>query len=180
MSTDCECPICYDTLIASKTGKAEMTCGHAFHLKCLADWFSTSSNSTTCPMCRKAATELEIPTTRHSKPIEVVSSRNDRILQYTNYTYNNNNIILHIDNSQIIHIPFPDEEIPRAQTDTELVATQSGVDYVTAADALQRTNGDIVDAILDITTPGCRDQLQPQAQAQPQPQQNDQEEDIYA
>ena len=54
----CECPICYTTLDAAITGKAELTCGHAFHLGCLSKWFHTQKDSS-CPMCRKNMTQLE-------------------------------------------------------------------------------------------------------------------------
>jgi len=54
----CECPICYTTLEAATTGKAELSCGHAFHLGCLSKWFHTQKDSS-CPMCRKNMSELE-------------------------------------------------------------------------------------------------------------------------
>lgn len=37
-----------------------MSCGHAYHIKCIADWLNTGAN--TCPICRKVATDLEKPT----------------------------------------------------------------------------------------------------------------------
>lgn len=54
----CECPICYTNLDAAVTGKAELSCGHAFHLSCLSKWFHTKADSS-CPMCRKNLSGLE-------------------------------------------------------------------------------------------------------------------------
>jgi len=54
----CECPICYTNLDAAVTGKAELSCGHAFHLSCLSKWFHSKSDSS-CPMCRKNLSGLE-------------------------------------------------------------------------------------------------------------------------
>lgn len=56
----CSCAICYEDILVSKTGRAEMSCGHIYHIKCIADWMNTGAN--TCPMCRKVACDLEKPT----------------------------------------------------------------------------------------------------------------------
>jgi hypothetical protein len=56
----CTCAVCYEDIVVTKTGRAEMSCGHAYHIKCIADWMNTGAN--TCPMCRKVASDLEKPT----------------------------------------------------------------------------------------------------------------------
>ena len=142
MSKDCECPVCYEPLIASKTGKAEMTCGHAFHIKCLADWFSTNANSTTCPMCRKAATDLEVPTKRGKA--EEMASIVQNYIDYVNLNYNI------VPNNAPVVQPLP-VQVRQLDDDAQVVATQAGVSLNVATEALQRANGDIVDAIIALT-----------------------------
>jgi len=58
--SDCTCPVCHEDIVPSNTGRAEMSCGHAYHLKCIADWLNTGAD--TCPLCRKVASDLEKPT----------------------------------------------------------------------------------------------------------------------
>lgn len=51
-----ECPICYSVLHLATAALPKMqcrTCKSMFHSQCLCKWF-TSSNSSTCPMCRSA------------------------------------------------------------------------------------------------------------------------------
>jgi hypothetical protein len=43
---------------AEATGSHRSSCGHLFHPKCIAKWHIRQEEST-CPMCRKVATELE-------------------------------------------------------------------------------------------------------------------------
>jgi hypothetical protein len=45
----------------SETGKVELSCSHTFHLGCITRWFSTGGNTRTCPICRAAPKEKEIP-----------------------------------------------------------------------------------------------------------------------
>ncbi len=49
------------------TGYTQLSCGHSYHPKCIADWFITAGNST-CPLCRKKACEYEIPTKHKEIP----------------------------------------------------------------------------------------------------------------
>ena len=60
-----ECSICYDPVIdhpapegSEATGSHRSSCGHLFHPKCIAKWHVRQEEST-CPNCRKKATELE-------------------------------------------------------------------------------------------------------------------------
>lgn len=50
-----ECSICYEE-ITKDTGKAELSCSHSFHLKCLSQWFTKNES---CPCCRHAANDTE-------------------------------------------------------------------------------------------------------------------------
>ncbi len=59
---DCPtCSICYEDLNAA-TGTVQMAgCGHGFHFRCIATWFSrqgADKASQTCPCCRQQPTEL--------------------------------------------------------------------------------------------------------------------------
>ena len=57
-----DCSICQDAVIdhptLGATGSHRSSCGHIFHPKCIAKWH-TSHWQSTCPMCRKVATDLE-------------------------------------------------------------------------------------------------------------------------
>jgi len=122
-----------------------MTCGHAFHIKCLADWFSTGLGCTTCPMCRKVATDLEVPTRRDKANVAEITGIVENYISYVNLAYNNNIILPN--NANIIE-PL----VPRAlEDDIDIVARNAGVAINVAAEALQRANGDIVDAIMALT-----------------------------
>ena len=64
-SVQTECSICYDAVIdypapegLEATGSYRSSCGHLFHPNCIAKWHVRQEEST-CPMCRKKATELE-------------------------------------------------------------------------------------------------------------------------
>lgn len=50
-----QCPVCFDD-ITSASGKAELSCTHTFHIKCLTSWFSKKD---TCPCCRHEANDTE-------------------------------------------------------------------------------------------------------------------------
>ena len=65
--TMADCSICYNKIIdhpappeagTEATGSFRSSCGHLFHPKCIWTWFSTQDESS-CPLCRKKATELE-------------------------------------------------------------------------------------------------------------------------
>ena len=51
------CSICLEDINA-KTGRVEMSCGHAHHFQCLTTWFK-SDPVHQGPLCRKVATGLE-------------------------------------------------------------------------------------------------------------------------
>jgi hypothetical protein len=57
-----DCSICINPVVdhpaLGATGSHRSSCGHIFHPKCIAKWHSSHWKST-CPLCRKDATELE-------------------------------------------------------------------------------------------------------------------------
>jgi len=66
-TTMADCSICYNKIIdhpappeagTEATGSFRSSCGHLFHPKCIWTWFSAQDESS-CPLCRKKATELE-------------------------------------------------------------------------------------------------------------------------
>ena len=64
MSGESECSICYEAIISSVSGQAEMTCGHKYHLSCIANWLTSEHAPRSCPLCRREATSHEVPTRR--------------------------------------------------------------------------------------------------------------------
>ena len=61
MSSPCECPICFDE-ITSATGKVTIACDHAFHFRCIANWFDSQNTKDlpeSCPCCRREVSEIE-------------------------------------------------------------------------------------------------------------------------
>ena len=68
-----QCSICYDDVIdypapegTEATGSHRSSCGHIFHPKCISKWH-VSQEESTCPMCRKKATEMEDCSLRHAQ-----------------------------------------------------------------------------------------------------------------
>ena len=57
-----DCSICITPVVdhpaLGATGSHRSSCGHIFHPKCIAKWHLSQERST-CPLCRKAATDLE-------------------------------------------------------------------------------------------------------------------------
>ena len=51
---DC-CAICQDEL---GTARVTTSCNHAYHFRCLSNWFATKHTGS-CPICRKKAAKLE-------------------------------------------------------------------------------------------------------------------------
>ena len=50
-----DCPICFSEINAT-TGSTLLSCGHTFHLGCIATWLSTAPS---CPCCRAQPSETE-------------------------------------------------------------------------------------------------------------------------
>jgi NACalpha-BTF3-like transcription factor len=97
-------------------------------------------------MCRKAATDLEVPTK------QVSPEMTNLLLSYignfnTNYNYRN---IIPPNNAAQVE-PLPRVQVRQLDDDAQVVATQAGVSLNVATEALQRANGDIVDAIMALT-----------------------------
>jgi len=76
------CSICLND-ITRETGVATLSCSHSFHISCIAKWSSTPESST-CPMCRKRLGEMEstaplptIPEEEEQEETEIVISRHE-------------------------------------------------------------------------------------------------------
>ena len=69
MSTETDCSICYESIVASMSGRAEMTCGHTYHLRCISDWLTSAHGARSCPLCRREATPYEVPSSRSAGPL---------------------------------------------------------------------------------------------------------------
>ena len=111
MSETTECPICYLGMDAT-TGSATTSCGHKFHIKCIATWYITNT-AATCPCCRAKATDLEKP----DKPASLIDLfLSDTIVPNNDVTsvqewYNINNLSVQATNAQTI--VFSDDRIIR-------------------------------------------------------------------
>ena len=79
MSTETDCSICYESIVASMSGRAEMTCGHTYHLRCISDWLTSAHGARSCPLCRREATSHEVPTSRSAGPLSNLNIRNTAI-----------------------------------------------------------------------------------------------------
>lgn len=64
MSGESECSICYEAIISSVSGQAEMSCGHKYHVSCIANWLTSEHAPRSCPLCRREATSHEVPIRR--------------------------------------------------------------------------------------------------------------------
>lgn len=46
-----KCMICFEQVRSKNSpGTKSLSCGHAFHMRCILDWFVVSSE---CPVCRR-------------------------------------------------------------------------------------------------------------------------------
>ena len=68
-----ECSICFES-INQETGKAELSCMHAFHIACLSRWFSKNSS---CPCCRHEASSTETMTGLYDSESDSDDSESD-------------------------------------------------------------------------------------------------------
>jgi len=97
-------------------------------------------------MCRKAATDLEVPT--KAKAAKMSKNIVVNYIEHFNSTYNNNIIL---PNNATGVEPLPRVQVRQLDDDAQVVATQAGVSLNVAMEALQRANGDLVNAIMDLT-----------------------------
>jgi hypothetical protein len=69
MSGESECSICYEAIISSVSGQAELSCGHKYHVSCIANWLTSEHAPRSCPLCRKEATSHEVPIRRSAAAV---------------------------------------------------------------------------------------------------------------
>jgi hypothetical protein len=139
MESPCECPICYEALGARTTGQAELTCGHAFHIRCIADWFATE-HANTCPICRKEAIDLEVPSAK--SPVyhnNRLLSLLDNVIPYTAPPYVN------------VIPPFEQNQMALEENYIQLVMRETGTPRDVAIETLSANHGDIVNAIMALS-----------------------------
>ena len=131
-----DCPICYET-VDDSTGHCTLSCKHSFHIACLTKW---GKDNPSCPMCRKGLGNTEV-----APPPEPLH----RVRIIRNSYFGSGHGIL----ADILGTALPDAGGDNLeQSDIELVMTQGHVSREAAAEALTRHGGDIVNAILDLTT----------------------------
>lgn len=153
-----DCPICYESVNAS-TGHCTLSCSHSFHIACLTRWSATNAS---CPMCRNAMGTTEAP-----------ASAASAVTVNTTYRINHfRDLIDHLHRPIIDEsMPwlFPDgrvvpnpqvnirsdfgEELLVEERDITLVMSQAEVTRGEAVRALRRYEGDVVNAMLMLTSP---------------------------
>ena len=53
-----KCSICFEQVPSTNSARTKrLTCGHAFHLRCIIKWFEVSDD---CPVCRRAQTHDDL------------------------------------------------------------------------------------------------------------------------
>jgi len=141
-----ECCICLDEIVVATTGCVQLACSHTYHLGCISTWFQKNPS---CPECRSAPTEKEAPSAL-SAPI--TDSFSSFITSYMNRDWVDRPDIYVFDNmsrgASVPRAPLTPEQT--RDNDARLVSTQTSVTLDVARGALERCNGDIVTAILDI------------------------------
>lgn len=59
-----QCSICFEPVPSTNSARTKrLSCGHAFHLRCIIKWFEISDD---CPVCRKAQTHDDLIKFKHN------------------------------------------------------------------------------------------------------------------
>lgn len=59
-----QCSICFEPVPSTNSARTKrLSCGHAFHLRCIIKWFEMSDD---CPVCRKAQTYDDLIKFKHN------------------------------------------------------------------------------------------------------------------
>ena len=146
MEASCECPICYEALDARTTGQAELTCGHAFHIRCIADWFATE-HANTCPLCRKEAAALEVPS-----PAKARVHHNNQLLALIDNTIPyDRGVYSYIRQTNVVAAPIEQNDMALEENYIQLVMNETGTERDVAIETLRANHGDIVNAIMALS-----------------------------
>ena len=144
MESPCECPICYEVIEVPTTGRAELSCGHAFHIRCIADWFATA-NLNTCPMCRKEALSLEVPSVKAQEEPALTAEATNQL-----FAYIDNTIPYRAPSYSNMIIPADQNDMGVNENDIQLVMRETGSSRPAAVRSLRTHFGDIVGAIMGL------------------------------
>jgi len=155
-----ECSICLDEIVAATTGCVQLSCSHTYHLSCISAWYQKNPS---CPECRSKPSEKETPPPSTSRWIEDGVSRmtnnSDRVIIWESMTrghtldltgFRNLEAAFSSTNNQNTTSPAATPE-ERRTNDIRLVSTQTGVSQEVAGEALDRCQGDIVTAIMELS-----------------------------
>jgi NACalpha-BTF3-like transcription factor len=155
-----ECSICLDEIVAATTGCVQLSCSHTYHLGCISVWYQKNPS---CPECRSKPSEKETPPPSTSHWIEDGVSRmtnnSDRFIIWESMTRghtprltgfrNLEAVVSSIDNQNTSSPDGMPEE--RRTNDVRIVSEQAGVSQEVASMALDRCQGDIVTAIMELS-----------------------------
>lgn len=74
------CSICFEKVPSTNSAKTKrLTCGHAFHLNCISNWFV---NSDCCPVCRKEQTKDSLISFKNKVEDEMRDKYRDAMATY--------------------------------------------------------------------------------------------------
>ena len=175
-----ECSICLDEIAVATTGCVQLACSHTYHLGCISRWYQTNPSCPECRRA-PAEKEAPPPSTRHNFLSSVFGNLANNVVVWEQDDYNrmtlnhsehftitlppmtigqtSNITPEQINQIQQVLLPngnqdtntaaaTPEETMDR---DVRLVSRQAEVSLDIARDALQRCQGDIVTAIMEIT-----------------------------
>ena len=169
-----ECCICLDEIVVATTGCVQLSCSHTYHLGCISAWFQKNAS---CPECRHKPTEKEAPPPPRRNSFSPVQWQNGENLivwereDFSRMTNHSDRFTMNIPPMTRGHTAdLTVEQMSRLrdallstvhqnaatpeeimENDVRLVSTQAEVSLDIARDTLQRCNGDVVTAIMEIT-----------------------------
>ena len=74
------CSICFEQVPSTNSAKTKrLSCGHAFHIDCILNWFV---NSDICPICRKSQTKDLFISFKNKIEDEMRRKYRDAIMSY--------------------------------------------------------------------------------------------------
>jgi hypothetical protein len=140
-----ECSICLDAIVKTTTGSVSMACGHTYHMSCISRWLTTTPS---CPTCRHTAISTELPYTNQAQ------DNSSFLLQRFNLFVDRTDLPFQTYDGPAIPAPaFPDQiDVSIPNQHINLVVQQSNVSHERAHAVLKRYNGDIVNAIIYLTS----------------------------
>jgi len=144
-----DCPVCCEPLNRA-TGHCTLACHHSFHIACLTRW---TTENPSCPLCRRELARTEAPhrvPTEAGREWELTAYPSRLMVAWTQLT---------APAAPAAPPPPPDRMFRIGgglivkESEVNLVVEHSGASRTEAIRALRHTSGDVVDAIVILTSP---------------------------